>query len=72
MGWSSGAGLGAEGSGRTSLIETMAYTPGVGLGAEGGKLGDAIEEAARATKSDYKDFAAKSKDKTRERYERTQ
>jgi RNA-binding protein 5/10 len=70
MGWSAGAGLGAEGSGRTSIIETMAYTPGVGLGAEGGKLGDAVEEAARATKNDYKDFVAKAKDKARERYEK--
>ncbi|KAI1632480.1 hypothetical protein F4809DRAFT_88530 [Biscogniauxia mediterranea] len=70
MGWSSGEGLGAEGSGRTSVIETTAYTPGVGLGAEGGKIGDAVEEAARATKNDYADFVSKAKDKARERYER--
>ncbi|RYP09476.1 hypothetical protein DL765_008426 [Monosporascus sp. GIB2] len=70
MGWSTGEGLGAEGSGRTNIIETMAYNPGVGLGAEGGKLGDAVEEAARATKNDYSDFVAKAKDKARERYER--
>ncbi|KAI1497913.1 hypothetical protein F5X99DRAFT_395324 [Biscogniauxia marginata] len=70
MGWSSGEGLGAEGSGRTSVIETTAYTPGVGLGAEGGKIGDAAEEAARATKNDYADFVSKAKDKARERYER--
>ncbi|KAG4217925.1 hypothetical protein PC116_g33595, partial [Phytophthora cactorum] len=70
MGWSTGAGLGAEGGGRTAIIETMAYTPGVGLGAEGGKIGDAAEEAARATKNDYSDFVSKAKDKARERYEK--
>lgn len=70
MGWNSGEGLGAEGEGRTNLVETLAYNPGVGLGAEGGKLGDAAEEAARATKNDYSDFVAKAKDKARERYER--
>ncbi|KAI1870704.1 uncharacterized protein JN550_004850 [Neoarthrinium moseri] len=69
MGWNSGSGLGAEGEGRTKIIETMAYTPGVGLGAEGGKIGDAAEEAARNTKNDYSDFVAKAKDKARQRYE---
>ncbi|KAH6656531.1 hypothetical protein BKA67DRAFT_158899 [Truncatella angustata] len=69
MGWSNGAGLGAEGDGRTHIIETMAYTPGVGLGAEGGKIGDAAEEAARATTNNYSDFVAKAKDKARQRYE---
>lgn len=70
MGWTKGAGLGAGGEGRTNIIETLAYTPGVGLGAEGGKVGDAVEEAARATKNDYSDFVTKNKDKARERYER--
>lgn len=70
MGWSTGEGLGAEGVGRTDIIETMAYTPGVGLGAEGGKIGDAAQEAARATKNDYADFVSKAKDKARERYEK--
>jgi RNA-binding protein 5/10 len=70
MGWSTGEGLGAAGGGRTDIIETMAYTPGVGLGAEGGKIGDAAEEAARATKNDYSDFISKAKDKARERYEK--
>ncbi|KAI0544704.1 hypothetical protein F4679DRAFT_563826 [Xylaria curta] len=70
MGWSTGEGLGAEGGGRTEIIETMAYTPGVGLGAEGGKIGDAAQEAARATKNDYADFVSKAKDKARERYEK--
>ncbi|KAI0868297.1 hypothetical protein GGS24DRAFT_506926 [Hypoxylon argillaceum] len=68
MGWSTGEGLGAEGGGRTDIIETMAYTPGVGLGAEGGKIGDAAQEAARATKNNYADFVSKAKDKARERY----
>ncbi|KAH9888650.1 hypothetical protein F4778DRAFT_797008 [Xylariomycetidae sp. FL2044] len=67
MGWNTGQGLGAEGGGRTNIIETMAYTPGVGLGAEGGKIGDAAEEAARATRNDYADFVSKAKDKARER-----
>ncbi|KAI0419522.1 hypothetical protein F5X98DRAFT_65787 [Xylaria grammica] len=70
MGWSTGEGLGAEGGGRTDIIETMAYAPGVGLGAEGGKIGDAAQEAARATKNDYSDFVSKAKDKARERYEK--
>lgn len=70
MGWSSGAGLGAENDGRTNIVESMAYTPGVGLGAEGGKIGDAVEEAARATTNDYADFVAKAKDKARQRYEK--
>ncbi|KAI1122835.1 hypothetical protein F5Y10DRAFT_253218 [Nemania abortiva] len=70
MGWTTGEGLGAEGGGRTDIVETMAYTPGVGLGAEGGKIGDAAQEAARATKNDYADFVSKAKDKARERYER--
>ncbi|OTB04010.1 hypothetical protein M426DRAFT_169597 [Hypoxylon sp. CI-4A] len=70
MGWSTGEGLGAEGGGRTHIIETTAYAPGVGLGAEGGKIGDAAEEATRATKNDYADFVSKAKDKARERYEK--
>ncbi|KAI1339350.1 hypothetical protein F5Y15DRAFT_424060 [Xylariaceae sp. FL0016] len=70
MGWNTGQGLGAEGSGRTNIIETMAYAPGVGLGAEGGKIGDAAEEAARATTGNYADFLSKTKDKARERYEK--
>ncbi|KAI1424612.1 hypothetical protein F5Y12DRAFT_751806 [Xylaria sp. FL1777] len=70
MGWSTGEGLGVEGGGRTDIIETMAYAPGVGLGAEGGKIGDAAQEAARATKNEYADFVSKAKDKARERYEK--
>ncbi|KAI1345538.1 hypothetical protein F5Y01DRAFT_53223 [Xylaria sp. FL0043] len=70
MGWSTGEGLGVEGGGRTDIIETMAYAPGVGLGAEGGKIGDAAQEAARATRNNYADFLSKAKDKARERYEK--
>lgn len=72
MGWTAGAGLGAEGTGRTQAIATEAYAPGVGLGAEGGKLGDASEEAARRTKGQFSDFVEKTRDKARERFEKLQ
>ncbi|EGZ77474.1 hypothetical protein NEUTE2DRAFT_79036 [Neurospora tetrasperma FGSC 2509] len=72
MGWTTGAGLGAEGTGRTQAIATEAYAPGVGLGAEGGKLGDASEEAARRTKGQFSDFVEKTRDKARERFEKLQ
>ncbi|KAK3392964.1 hypothetical protein B0H63DRAFT_456987 [Podospora didyma] len=70
MGWTSGAGLGADGAGRTEAVAAEAYVPGVGLGAEGGKIGDAVEEAARQTRGDRSDFVEKTKDKARERYEK--
>ncbi|KAK0737561.1 hypothetical protein B0T21DRAFT_383507 [Apiosordaria backusii] len=70
MGWTAGAGLGAEGTGRTEAIATEVYAPGVGLGAEGSKLGDAGEEAQRRTKGDYSDFVEKTRDKARERFDR--
>ncbi len=70
MGWMSGSGLGAEGTGRTEAIATDAYAPGVGLGAEGGKLGDASEEAARNTTGTFSDFVEKTRDRARERYEK--
>lgn len=70
MGWTAGAGLGAEGGGRTEAIATDVYAPGVGLGAEGGKLGDAGEEAARNTRGDFKAFVEKTRDRARERFER--
>ena len=54
----------------TAPISTELYAEGVGLGMEGAKLGDAAEEAARATKSDYKAFVGMTKDKARERYEK--
>ncbi|KAL2015412.1 hypothetical protein VTK56DRAFT_5523 [Thermocarpiscus australiensis] len=70
MGWTAGAGLGAEGAGRTEAIATEVYAPGVGLGAEGGKLGDAVEEAARNTRGSFAAFVEKTREKARERFER--
>lgn len=70
MGWTAGAGLGAEGAGRTDAIATEVYAPGVGLGAEGSKLGDAGEEAQRRTKGDFSDFVEKTRDRARERFDR--
>ncbi|KAL2147023.1 hypothetical protein VTI28DRAFT_905 [Corynascus sepedonium] len=70
MGWTAGAGLGAEGAGRTEAISTEVYAPGVGLGAEGGKLGDASEEAARNTRGDFAAFVQKTKERARERFEK--
>ncbi|KAK3939464.1 hypothetical protein QBC46DRAFT_387999 [Diplogelasinospora grovesii] len=69
MGWATGAGLGAEGAGRTEAIAPEAYAPGVGLGAEGSKLGDASEEAARRTSNNYDHFIEKTRDRARERYQ---
>ncbi|KAH8599262.1 hypothetical protein B0O99DRAFT_504527 [Bisporella sp. PMI_857] len=69
MGWSVGEGLGAQGTGRTEVIPTEAYSQGVGLGAVGGKLGDAVEEASRQTKGSYADFVSKAKDKAKERFQ---
>lgn len=70
MGWTAGEGLGAKGTGRTEAITPELYTQGVGLGAQGGKIGDALEEADRATRNSYADFVSKSKDKAKERFER--
>ena len=69
MGWTAGQGLGAEGTGRTEAIATELYAQGVGLGAVGGKVGDAVEEANRATGSTYADFLKKGQDRARERFE---
>ncbi|KAH7158211.1 hypothetical protein B0J13DRAFT_543790 [Dactylonectria estremocensis] len=68
MGWSAGAGLGANGDGRTDAIATNAYQEGVGLGAEGGNLGDAAQLAERKTKNSYTDYLNTVQDKARERY----
>ncbi|KAM0286315.1 hypothetical protein ACHAO9_008244 [Fusarium lateritium] len=68
MGWSTGAGLGANRDGRTEVIETNAYQEGVGLGAEGGNLGDAAQLAERKTKNTYADYVNTVQDKARERY----
>ncbi|KAK6580576.1 hypothetical protein PZA11_006812 [Diplocarpon coronariae] len=69
MGWTTGEGLGAQGTGRTDAIVTELYAQGVGLGAQGGKIGDATEEAHRQTKGSYADFLKKTQDKAKERFE---
>ncbi|KAL8828730.1 MAG: hypothetical protein Q9191_002416 [Dirinaria sp. TL-2023a] len=69
MGWSAGEGLGAQGTGRTDTIATDMYVQGVGLGAQGGKIGDAVDEADRNTKSSYGDFLERTRDKAKERFE---
>ncbi|CAH0040235.1 unnamed protein product [Clonostachys solani] len=67
MGWTSGAGLGANGEGRTEAIAMNAYQERVGLGAEGSNLGDAAQLAEQKTTNDP-DYAAKAKDKARDRF----
>ncbi|KAL8726780.1 MAG: hypothetical protein Q9181_005929 [Wetmoreana brouardii] len=69
MGWSAGEGLGAQGTGRTEVIATDMYVQGVGLGAQGGKIGDAVDEAARNTNGGYGDFLERTRDKAKERFE---
>ena len=70
MGWSSGAGLGADGQGRTEVIAQNAYQERAGLGAADGNLGNAADVAARNTKSsnDYKAYVDSVKDRARARY----
>jgi hypothetical protein len=68
MGWTAGAGLGADGAGRTEAIATTAYQEGAGLGAEGANLGDAAAVAERKTTGTYKDYVNTVQDKARERY----
>ena len=68
MGWTSGAGLGANNDGRTEVVETHAYQEGVGLGAEGGNLGDAAQLAERKTKNSYAEYVNTVQDRARERY----
>ena len=70
MGHKAGEGLGASGTGMTAPIATDMYVAGVGLGAQGGKMGSAVEEAERNTRGDYKDFAEKTRDKAKERFDR--
>ncbi|KAF2674884.1 hypothetical protein BT63DRAFT_381570 [Microthyrium microscopicum] len=69
MGWTSGQGLGAQGTGMTAPIATDIYAQGVGLGASGSKLGDAVEEADRRTKGGYESFMEKTKETARDRWE---
>lgn len=68
MGWTAGAGLGANNDGRTDFVATNAYQEGVGLGADGGKLGDAAEVAQRNTTNQYADYVNTVQDKARERF----
>jgi RNA-binding protein 5/10 len=68
MGWTTGEGLGKEGTGITTAIQTDVYTQGVGLGAKGGKVGDAVEEAERQTKGGYGQFVDKTKERAKERF----
>lgn len=69
MGWSAGAGLGANGDGRTDVIATNAYQEGVGLGAEGGNLGDAAELAEKKTRGGtYAEYVNSVQDRARDRY----
>ncbi|KAJ5692292.1 hypothetical protein N7462_001715 [Penicillium macrosclerotiorum] len=69
MGWSEGSGLGAQGTGVTAPIATEVYAQGVGLGAHGSKLGDAVEEAGRNTRSRYDEFLEKTRETARQRYD---
>jgi RNA-binding protein 5/10 len=68
MGWTAGKGLGADGAGRTTIVETHAYQEGVGLGAEGGDLGDAAALAESRTRNSYADYVNTVQDKARARY----
>ncbi|KAI9808606.1 MAG: hypothetical protein M1825_003756 [Sarcosagium campestre] len=70
MGWDGGSGLGAQGTGVLVPVATEMYAAGVGLGAQGGKLGDAVTEAGRNTKSDRGGFLERTKEKAKERFER--
>ena len=70
MGHVQGQGLGSSGTGSVGLIETNLYAAGVGLGAQGGNRGDAVEEAQKATRGDYKDFVKDVREKARERFAR--
>lgn len=68
MGYNSGSGLGMTGDGMTAPIAQHVYAAGVGLGAQGGKLGDAVEQAEKNTKSDYGEWVNQGRDKFYERY----
>jgi hypothetical protein len=70
MGWTAGAGLGAQGTGIVTPVATDMYVAGVGLGAEGGRVGDAAGEAERNTTSSYGEFLERTKDKAKERFQK--
>ncbi|RMZ82591.1 hypothetical protein DV738_g1571, partial [Chaetothyriales sp. CBS 135597] len=68
MGYTAGQGLGANAEGMKEPIKQDVYVAGVGLGAQGGKIGDAVEEADKNTKDDYRAWAEKGRDNMRQRY----
>ena len=70
MGWSEGAGLGAQGTGMVAPVATDMYVQGVGLGAQGGKVGDAAKEAERNTRGGYEGFAERTREGAKQRFER--
>ena len=70
MGWATGTGLGAQGTGMLAPVATDMYVQGVGLGAHGGKVGDALDEGLRSTKGDYQGFVDKTKERAKERFDR--
>lgn len=72
MGYTAGQGLGASGEGMIAPISQDVYAAGVGLGAQGGKLGDAVVEAEKNTKSDYGGFLEETRRKAKERYQSMQ
>ena len=67
-GWTAGHGLGLDGAGLEAPIAAGAYSLGVGLGHSGSKLGDAAEEAGKATEAERAGYAEAGKEKMRERY----
>ncbi|RMZ80088.1 hypothetical protein DV737_g3140, partial [Chaetothyriales sp. CBS 132003] len=67
MGYTAGQGLGANAEGMTEPIKQDVYVAGVGLGAHGGRVGDAIDEADKNTKGDYRAWVEKGRDNMRER-----
>lgn len=70
MGWTAGAGLGAQGTGIVAPVPTEMYVQGVGLGAQGGKVGDAVDEAERNTTGGYSEFLERTREKAKERFQR--
>ncbi|RMZ92213.1 hypothetical protein DV736_g519, partial [Chaetothyriales sp. CBS 134916] len=68
MGYTAGQGLGANAEGMKEPIKQDVYVAGVGLGAHGGRVGDAIDEADKNTKDDYRAWVEKGRDNMRERY----
>lgn len=71
LGYKTGQGLGAEGStGVTAPIAQELYAAGVGLGHDKGKVGDAVEEAEKATRGGGPGYLEKVQESARERFEK--